>query len=114
MGIGTLAQPAEDHRCRGEAEGDDIGQGVQFLADGRTDLQGTGREAVKEVEHCAGNDKHEGKQVHALECIHGSNTTREEIAAGDSVRNMAAHRRSVYTISILQSLFGYQWSFAPW
>ena len=78
--------PAQ-HRWR-YAEGDTIGQRVEFLTDRTADVQRAGRHAVEEVEHRAANDEPAGQANHAigrLQTTINSEATAQEVATGNQV-----------------------------
>ena len=84
----VLLEEVEQDGGGGEAEGDVVGQRIEFLADGRGDVQQAGRHPVEEVEHGADDDKQQGGVVDPAERPVGGDAARDEVAAGDRVWDM--------------------------
>ena len=86
--VDNLLQQREDHCGGGEAEGDVVGERVEFLADGRGDLEQAGGEAVEDVEDGAEHYEEECPQKFVLEGCKCGSATRKQVAAGDGVGDM--------------------------
>lgn len=56
-----------DHGCWSKAEGDEVCQRVELLADGGGDLEKAGSHAIEKVEQSAYNNKEERAMEIALE-----------------------------------------------
>ena len=73
-----------EHRgCK--AEGNHIGQRIEFLADGPGDVHGTGCEAIEEVEHCSTKDEKTCQTDLSVQAEIDGQTAAEEVAASNYI-----------------------------
>ena len=78
----------ENYRRWSKSESDIICQGVEFLTDGRADMQQTCHHTVEEVEYRTNHDKKQSHREIALEGKPCRYAAGDEVAAGDSIGDM--------------------------
>ena len=104
LGILHLEEQREEDHGRRHAEGDDIGQRVELLADGGGDGKQTRRHAVEEVEHGAQDDESDcphvgGGMLVGMSRTHGGDAAADEVATGDAVGDVLLHNVAI-TVSL--------------
>ena len=80
-----LVEEVEEDGAWRYAEGNHVGQRVEFLSDGRGNAEGSCHHAVEEVEHGTYDNQQDGIRILPVKGTTGCHAAANEVAAGEGI-----------------------------